>query len=108
MDASRAVQAIDANVVDRAVNGAGLRRQSIEPRRRSWVDSPCDRRSCQRAPQVLCEILISPMLRRAQTGLVPNYALVMVIGLVAAQWSLLRRGHFRNREAALRELEYFL
>ncbi len=82
MDAARAVRAIDANVVDRAVNGSAFVVRALS-RVAGWVDRHVIDEIVNGAASFV-RVLISPMLRRAQTGLVPNYALVMVIGLVAA------------------------
>jgi NADH-quinone oxidoreductase subunit L len=82
MDAARGIYAVDAKVLDGAVNGsAGL------TRRLSRYTGNFDRTVVDGAVNGVAAIigrLMSPLLRAAQTGLTANYALVMVLGLVVA------------------------
>ncbi len=81
MDAARGVYQIDSKVVDGAVNGAAsLTRQA------STLTGDVDRLVVDGAVNGLAgfvKLLVSPLFRAAQTGLTANYALVMVLGLVA-------------------------
>jgi NADH-quinone oxidoreductase subunit L len=82
MDAARAVYKVDSEVLDGAVNGAAaLTRQA------SRATGAFDRYVVDGAVNGVAYFIrgiMSRLLRSAQTGLTPNYALVMVIGLVAA------------------------
>jgi NADH-quinone oxidoreductase subunit L len=82
MDAARAVFAFDSKVVDGAVNGsAWLTRLS------SRITGAFDKYVVDGIVNTIAAFVIrlmSPVIRAAQTGLAPNYALVMVIGLVVA------------------------
>lgn len=82
MDAARAVYAFDSRVIDGAVNGsAWLTRLS------SRIAGGMDRYLVDGLVNAIAAFimrLMSPLLRAAQTGFTQNYALVMVLGLVAA------------------------
>jgi NADH-quinone oxidoreductase subunit L len=82
MDAARAVFAFDSKVVDGAVNGsAWLTRLS------SKLTGAADKYFVDGLVNAIAAFimrLMSPLLRAAQTGFTQNYALVMVLGLVAA------------------------
>jgi NADH-quinone oxidoreductase subunit L len=82
MDAARGVYQVDSKVLDGAVNGAaGL------TRRLSRLTGDADRLVVDGAVNGVAgfvKVLMSPLLRAAQTGLTANYALVMVLGLAAA------------------------
>ncbi|MFN2512029.1 MAG: NADH-quinone oxidoreductase subunit L [Pyrinomonadaceae bacterium] len=82
MDLARAVFAFDAKVIDGAVNGsAWLTRFS------SRVTGGIDQYFVDGLVNAIAAFvvrLMSPLFRAAQTGFTQNYALVMVIGLVAA------------------------
>jgi NADH-quinone oxidoreductase subunit L len=82
MDAARGVYATDSKVIDGAVNGvAWLTRQL------SRFTGNTDRLVVDGAVNGLAgfiRLLMSPLLRAAQTGVTANYALVMILGLVAA------------------------
>jgi len=82
MDAARAVYALDAKVVDGAVNGmAWITRLS------SRITGAVDQYFVDGLVNAIAAFimrLMSPLLRAAQTGFAQNYALVMVLGLVAA------------------------
>jgi len=82
MDAARAVYAADSRGLDGAVNGtAWLTRQL------SRFTGNADRLVVDGAVNGVAgfvKLLMSPLLRAAQTGLTANYALVMILGLVAA------------------------
>jgi NADH-quinone oxidoreductase subunit L len=82
MDAARAVFAFDSKVVDGGVNGsAWLTRLS------SRVTGLTDQYFVDGLVNAVAAFimrLMSPLLRAAQTGFTQNYALVMVLGLVAA------------------------
>lgn len=82
MDAARAVFAFDSKVLDGAVNGsAWLTRLS------SRITGGLDRYIVDGLVNTIAAFIVrlmSPLLRAAQTGLTQNYALVMVLGLVAA------------------------
>jgi NADH-quinone oxidoreductase subunit L len=82
MDAARGVYATDSKVIDGAVNGvAWLTRQL------SRFTGNTDRLVVDGAVNGIAgfiKLLMSPLLRAAQTGVTANYALVMILGLVAA------------------------
>ncbi len=82
MDLARGVFAFDSKVVDGGVNGsAWLTRLS------SRITGGTDKYFVDGLVNAIAGFvvrLMSPMVRAAQTGLTANYALIMVIGLVAA------------------------
>jgi NADH-quinone oxidoreductase subunit L len=82
MDAARAVFAFDSKVIDGGVNGsAWLTRLS------SRITGVTDQYFVDGLVNAIAAFIIrlmSPLLRAAQTGFTQNYALVMVLGLVAA------------------------
>ncbi|MDQ3805922.1 MAG: hypothetical protein M3416_19090, partial [Acidobacteriota bacterium] len=82
MDAARGAYQIDSRGIDGAVNGAaGL------TKRLSRLTGATDRLVVDGAVNGVAgfvKLLMSPLLRAAQTGLTANYALVMVLGLVVA------------------------
>jgi NADH:ubiquinone oxidoreductase subunit 5 (subunit L)/multisubunit Na+/H+ antiporter MnhA subunit len=82
MDLARAVFAFDAKVIDGAVNGsAWLTRLS------SRITGGTDQYFVDGLVNAIAAFIVrlmSPLFRAAQTGLTQNYALVMVMGLVAA------------------------
>jgi NADH-quinone oxidoreductase subunit L len=82
MDAARAVFAFDSRVIDGGVNGsAWLTRLS------SRITGLTDQYFVDGLVNAVAAFimrLMSPLLRAAQTGFTQNYALVMVLGLVAA------------------------
>jgi NADH-quinone oxidoreductase subunit L len=82
MDLSRAIFAFDSKVVDGLVNGsAALTRLS------SRVTGGTDQYLVDGLVNAVAAFvvrLMSPLFRAAQTGFAQNYALVMVLGLVAA------------------------
>jgi NADH:ubiquinone oxidoreductase subunit 5 (subunit L)/multisubunit Na+/H+ antiporter MnhA subunit len=82
MDAARAVFAFDSKVIDGAVNGsAWITRLS------SRITGGTDRYVVDGFVNTVAAFIIrlmSPLFRAAQTGFIQNYALVMVLGLVAA------------------------
>jgi NADH:ubiquinone oxidoreductase subunit 5 (subunit L)/multisubunit Na+/H+ antiporter MnhA subunit len=82
MDAARGVFAFDSKVIDGAVNGsAWLTRLS------SRITGLTDQYFVDGLVNAVAAFIIrfmSPLFRAAQTGLTQNYALVMVLGLVAA------------------------
>jgi NADH-quinone oxidoreductase subunit L len=82
MDAARGVYAVDSKGIDGAVNGAAWL-----TRRLSRFTGATDRLVVDGAVNGVAgfiKLLMSPLLRAAQTGITANYALVMVIGLIAA------------------------
>ena len=82
MDAARGTYQIDSRVIDGAVNGA-----AGVTKRLSSLTGAVDRLVVDGAVNgvaAFVKLLMSPLLRAAQTGLTANYALVMVLGLVAA------------------------
>ncbi len=82
MDAARGVYQVDSKVLDGAVNGSA----SLTRRLSRWTGD-FDRIVVDGAVNGVAgfiKILMSPLLRAAQTGLTANYALVMVLGLAAA------------------------
>jgi NADH-quinone oxidoreductase subunit L len=82
MDAARGVFAFDSKVVDGAVNGSAwvtrLSSRITGGTDQYFVDGLVN------AVAAFVMRLMSPLLRAAQTGFTQNYALVMVLGLVAA------------------------
>jgi NADH-quinone oxidoreductase subunit L len=82
MDLARAVFAFDAKVIDGAVNGsAWLTRLA------SRITGGTDQYFVDGLVNAIAAFIVrlmSPLFRAAQTGLTQNYALVMVMGLVAA------------------------
>jgi NADH-quinone oxidoreductase subunit L len=82
MDAARAVYQVDSKVIDGAVNGT-----ASLTRRLSRLTGDTDRVVVDGAVNGVAgfiKLLMSPLLRAAQTGVTANYALVMVLGLVVA------------------------
>ena len=82
MDAARGVFAVDANVIDGAVNGSAWLTQLT-----SRITGATDKYFVDGIVNGIAAFimrLMSPLLRAAQTGLTQNYALVMVFGLVVA------------------------
>ena len=82
MDLARAVFAFDAKVIDGTVNGsARLTRLA------SRITGGADQYFVDGLVNAIAAFIVrlmSPLFRAAQTGLTQNYALVMVVGLVAA------------------------
>lgn len=82
MDAARGVFAFDSKVIDGGVNStAWLTRLS------SRLTGGTDQYLVDGLVNAVAAFIIrlmSPLLRAAQTGFTQNYALVMVLGLVAA------------------------
>jgi len=82
MDLARAVYSFDAKVIDGAVNGsAWLTRLS------SRITGGIDQYFVDGLVNAIAAFIVrlmSPLFRAAQTGFTQNYALVMVVGLVAA------------------------
>jgi len=82
MDAARAVFAFDSKVIDGGVNGsAWLTRLT------SRITGGVDKYFVDGLVNAIATFIIrlmSPLFRAAQTGFTQNYALVMVLGLVAA------------------------
>ncbi len=82
MDAARAVYAFDAKVIDGFVNGSAWL-----TRMWSRITGFLDQFLVDGLVNAVAAFIIrlmSPLFRAAQTGLTQNYALVMVLGLVAA------------------------
>jgi len=82
MDLSRAVYAIDSKVVDGLVN-----RSAWLTRLTSRVTGGTDQYLVDGLVNAVAAFIVrlmSPLFRAAQTGFTQNYALVMVLGLVAA------------------------
>ena len=82
MDLARAVYAFDSKVIDGAVNGsAWLTRLA------SRITGGTDQYFVDGLVNAIAAFIVrlmSPLFRAAQTGFTQNYALVMVVGLVAA------------------------
>jgi NADH-quinone oxidoreductase subunit L len=82
MDLARVVFAFDSKVIDGAVNGsAWLTRLS------SRITGGTDQYFVDGLVNAIAAFIVrlmSPLFRAAQTGFTQNYALVMVVGLVAA------------------------
>jgi NADH-quinone oxidoreductase subunit L len=82
MDAARGVYATDSRVIDGAVNGVAWLTRQI-----SRLTGNADRLVVDGAVNGVAgfiKLLMSPLLRAAQTGVMANYALAMLLGLVAA------------------------
>jgi NADH:ubiquinone oxidoreductase subunit 5 (subunit L)/multisubunit Na+/H+ antiporter MnhA subunit len=82
MDAARGVYAVDSKGIDGAVNGAARLARGT-----SLVTGAFDKYVVDGVVNGLAGFvkrLMSPLIRAAQTGFTQNYALVMVIGLIAA------------------------
>jgi NADH-quinone oxidoreductase subunit L len=82
MDLSKTVYKIDSKGIDGAVNGTAWLTRSL-----SRLTGNTDRYVVDGLVNYIAgfiRVLMSPLLRAAQTGLTANYALVMVLGLVAA------------------------
>jgi NADH-quinone oxidoreductase subunit L len=82
MDASRMVNAIDSKGIDGAVNGAAWLTRQL-----SRFTGATDRLVVDGAVNGVAgfiKLLMSPLLRAAQTGITANYALVMILGLMLA------------------------
>jgi NADH-quinone oxidoreductase subunit L len=82
MDASRGVYAVDSKVIDGAVNGSAWL-----TRKASLITGGADKYVVDGLVNTIAGFisrLMSPLIRASQTGFTQNYALVMVIGLIAA------------------------
>ncbi|MET0622727.1 MAG: NADH-quinone oxidoreductase subunit L [Pyrinomonadaceae bacterium] len=82
MDLARGAYATDSRVIDGAVNGAAWLTRQL-----SRFTGNMDRLVVDGAVNGVAgfiKLLMSPLLRAGQTGLTANYALVMILGLVAA------------------------
>jgi NADH-quinone oxidoreductase subunit L len=82
MDASRGVYAVDSKVIDGAVNGSAWL-----TRKTSLITGGADKYVVDGLVNIIAGFisrLMSPLIRASQTGFTQNYALVMVIGLIAA------------------------
>ena len=82
MDAARGVYAVDSRGIDGAVNGAAWLTRQL-----SRLTGNTDRLVVDGAVNGIAgfiKLLMSPLLRAAQTGVTANYALAMLLGLVAA------------------------
>jgi NADH-quinone oxidoreductase subunit L len=82
MDAARGVYAADSKGIDGAVNGAAWLTRQL-----SRFTGATDRIVVDGAVNGVAgfiKLLMSPLMRAAQTGVTANYALVMILGLVAA------------------------
>ncbi|MFL6334426.1 MAG: NADH-quinone oxidoreductase subunit L [Pyrinomonadaceae bacterium] len=82
MDAARGVYATDSRFIDGAVNGAAWLTKQV-----SRFTGNFDRLVVDGAVNGVAgfiKLLMSPLLRAAQTGVTANYALAMLLGLVAA------------------------
>jgi NADH-quinone oxidoreductase subunit L len=82
MDLARAVFAFDAKVIDGAVNGSAW-----VTRLTSRITGGTDQYFVDGLVNAIAAFIVrlmSPLFRAAQTGFTQNYALVMVVGLVAA------------------------
>ncbi len=82
MDLSRAVYSFDSKVIDGAVNGSAWLTRTA-----SRITGGVDQYFVDGLVNAIAAFvvrLMSPLFRAAQTGFTQNYALVMVIGLVAA------------------------
>jgi NADH-quinone oxidoreductase subunit L len=82
MDLARMVYATDSRGIDGAVNGAAWLTRQL-----SRFTGNADRLVVDGAVNGVAgfvKLLMSPLLRAAQTGMTANYALVMILGLVAA------------------------
>ncbi len=80
MSSARGLWAVDRNVVDGVVNGAGWVTLAS-----SWLSSLTDRSVVDGLVNLVARVCeeASFWFRRVQTGLVQNYALVMLIGVFA-------------------------
>jgi NADH-quinone oxidoreductase subunit L len=82
MDAARGVYAVDSEVLDGAVNGSARLTRGA-----SLVTGAFDKYVIDGLVNGIAGFvkrLMSPLIRASQTGFAQNYALVMVIGLIAA------------------------
>ena len=82
MDAARGVYAVDSKVIDGAVNGSAWL-----TRKASLITGGIDKYVVDGLVNSIAGFvtrLMSPLIRATQTGFTQNYALVMVIGLIAA------------------------
>ncbi|HEX8500447.1 MAG TPA: NADH-quinone oxidoreductase subunit L [Pyrinomonadaceae bacterium] len=82
MDLARGAYTADSRGIDGAVNGAAWLTRQL-----SRFTGNADRLVVDGAVNGVAgfvKLLMSPLLRAAQTGLTANYALVMILGLVAA------------------------
>jgi NADH-quinone oxidoreductase subunit L len=82
MDLARAVYAFDAKVIDGAVNGSAWLTRGA-----SRITGGTDQYFVDGLVNAIAAFIVrlmSPLFRAAQTGFTQNYALVMVVGLVAA------------------------
>ncbi len=83
MDAARGVYAIDSKCAGRRGERRGVAHAAVRAGSRANVDRLVVDGAVNGVAGFV-KLLMSPLLRAAQTGLTANYALVMVLGLVAA------------------------
>jgi NADH-quinone oxidoreductase subunit L len=82
MDLAKVIYWIDAKIVDGIVNGSAWVTRLV-----SRITGGIDKYLVDGLVNTIAAFIIrlmSPLFRAAQTGLTQNYALVMVLGLVAA------------------------
>lgn len=94
MDVSRGVFAFDSKLVDGGVNGAAWVTR-LASRLTGWTDKYFVDGLVNTIANFVIK-LMSPLLRAAQTGLAQNYALMMVLGLLAAVAILFWRAFFNS------------
>jgi NADH-quinone oxidoreductase subunit L len=82
MDAARGVYAVDSKGIDGAVNGAARLTRGTSRATGAFDKYVVD--GLVNGLAGFVKRLMSPLIRAAQTGFTQNYALVMVIGLIAA------------------------
>ena len=82
MDAARAVYAVDSKGVDGAVNGSAWLTRTLSRFTGGFDQYVVD--GVVNGIAGFIRVIMSNLLRDAQTGFAPNYALVMVLGLVVA------------------------
>ncbi|HEY6188027.1 MAG TPA: NADH-quinone oxidoreductase subunit L [Pyrinomonadaceae bacterium] len=82
MDASRGVYKVDSEVIDGAVNGSARLTRDASSATGLFDKYVVD--GVVNGVAGFVKRLMSPLIRAAQTGFTQNYALVMVLGLIAA------------------------
>jgi len=101
-DLSRGVHAADSRGIDGAVNGAAWLTRQL-----SRLTGAADRLVVDGAVNAVAgfiKLLMSPLLRAAQTGITANYALVMILGLMAGVFLFFGKDMLHGIAEALRGL----
>jgi NADH:ubiquinone oxidoreductase subunit 5 (subunit L)/multisubunit Na+/H+ antiporter MnhA subunit len=106
MDAARGVYATDSRMIDGAVNGVAWLTRKL-----SSFTGAFDRIVVDGAVNGVAgfiKLLMSPLFRAAQTGVTANYALAMLLGLVAAVGIFFGPDIWESLTTAVRNMFHFV